>query len=273
MKKRIQTLDEWINEQELNEKKVLSPANIKEFDLNKQSVKELKNWGYKIKDLNFKYKDFYFYGREATFFEFMDNRNGLYDHFHISVNDDLNAIVKIEVGSKIDFDPEPFERNLLKFIVDKKTFLTKSDIDDPVLGFRNLLNFLFDKFSKDIYKLVDEKINLKTLYVIRAGKVSPSTGKTEHGWSIYDDPKHYLGVDRKKASMIWAADAMKVGDKFKILDDQTHKSIFGEFEITDLVQATYKDFVAFSKKTGAKIPIRPYKKQPGDFQYVLYSIK
>lgn len=272
MKKRIQSLDEFINEAQLNELKVLSPKNIKEFGFNKKSVNDLKKWSYTIKDINFKYQDFEYWGR-STFQEFLiGKRINIWDNIIISANEKLSFVISIRIHNGLVFGIDP---GYFNFEIDKNTFdLYIGQEEDKIKGFINLLDFLFKKFKNDIYTGTNEKLNLETLYVIKAGNISPATGKTGHGWSIYDNSREtaMLGVSNGR-QCLYNATGMNVGDKFKILDDQTHKLLFKEFEIVELVPCTYKDFVALSKRRGAKIPIGAFQKQPGDFQFELYSIK
>jgi hypothetical protein len=164
--------------------------------------------------------------------------------------------------------------NHIDFEFDENTFLRHVKLnDDKILGFVDLLNFLFDKYSNEIYKYLSDKSGLETLYVIKAGEIAPATGKTQHGWSIYNNTKDaILGITKDQA-IFYNASGLKVGDKFKIVDDQSRKIIFDEIEILELVPATYNDFIKLSNRKGAEVPAAPFKKQTGNFRFVLYSIK
>jgi hypothetical protein len=50
----VHTFEEFLNEEKLFEKKTFSPANIKEYGVDKSSVNALKSWSYKIKDIEIK---------------------------------------------------------------------------------------------------------------------------------------------------------------------------------------------------------------------------
>jgi hypothetical protein len=160
------------------------------------------------------------------------------------------------------------------FSIDRGTFAkTIGTNPDKIAGFIELLNLLFQTFQNDIYQFIGELTGVETLYVIKAGDISPATGKTQHGWSIYDSPDSFLGVTKYRDVYFGVPSNLKPGTKFKIVDDQTHKVIETQVEIVEVVPCTYKDFVALSKRRGAKIPVGAYQKQPGTFSFRLYSIK
>jgi hypothetical protein len=257
----------------LREKKELSPTNVKTYNANKTSVNKLKSWTYKLKDIDVKFHDMEYYGDEASeFFEFINGKSTRIYYLRINIG---GTIVTTPISTHHDklackVDPES---DYIYFDIKRTNynqFIGKNA--DTVLGFIDLLDFLFKNFENEIYKFASSKRNLETLYVIKAGEIAPTTGKTGHGWSIYDFPNGVLGAT-KYGMMLWDAKGMKVGDKFKLLDDQTHKLISNEVEIVDLIPAKYADFVQYSRKRGADIPVAAYKKQPGKFRFTLYSIK
>lgn len=259
----------------LNEAKVLSPKNVKEFDWNKRSVKDLKNWSFKIKDLNIEFKKFEFWGDKPRFNEFLNNsRENISDYLYVIINNDFEHQVEIEISDKLNFSLEGTYKKML-FLIDEKTYYNFLLEDDKILGFTRLLDFLFNKFSKEIYDSISEVIQTPKLYVIPAGNISPVTGKTGHGWSIYDNKNGVLFYSGRRDLLYSASGAgnTTIGDKFKVLDDQSHKVLHNEFEVKEIIKTNYDDFVKFSKKEGAKIPVGAYKKQPGSFSFRLLSIK
>jgi hypothetical protein len=280
--KNLRTFEQFVNEsfnqEKLFEKKELSPANIKAYNANKNSVAKLKNWSYKLKDIEVKFKDLEYYSDKPLFFDFLNTGNGLYNSSNTGFYmyfDIAGLIVKSQIMCNKDkLDVHFYDHNNgIDFSIKKLNFLQYIDEnEDKVLGFIDLLDFLFKNFESEIYEFISGKIGLETLYVIKAGEIAPATGKTGHGWSIYDYPDGVLGAT-KYGMMLWNAKGFNVGDKFKILDDQTHKLIANEVEIIDLVPATYKDFVEYSRRNGREIPVAPFKKQTGRGRYTLYSIK
>lgn len=276
--KNLRTFEQFVNEnaEALFEKKELSPANIKTYNANKNSAKALKNWSIKLKDYTVKFNDLEYYGTNSEFFEFINNVNNTkhIDHFSVRVND---VVISIPISRKNNKSEIKFDSVYLPHIhFDIKDLEYLQYIDeneDKILGFIDLLNYLFKKYENEIYDFVDEKLNLQTLYVIKAGEIAPATGKTGHGWSIYDNPDGILGICKGTRKALWTANEMKVGDKFKLLDDQTHKVVSNEVEIEALIPATYKDYVAYSRKRGLEVPVAPFKKQTGSGRLILYSIK
>ncbi|MCK9574522.1 MAG: hypothetical protein WC979_01310 [Candidatus Pacearchaeota archaeon] len=273
MKNRIPNFDEFLFES-INEKKDLSPANIKQYNANANSVKALKSWSYKIKDANFTFKDMEYWGDVSRFFTFIENTNTNNAELVLNVNGSHDARVTISTyDNKFDMSAS-VNMNTLYFNIKKSQQLQYCiEADDKVAGFIELLNFLFKTYEEQISKFVKDKEGLQTLYVIKAGEIAPATGKTGHGWSIYDYPNGVLGATNGGSMMLWSAEGFKVGDKFKIVDDQTHKLITNEVEIVALIPATYKDFVAYSSRRGAEVPVRAFQKQTGRFRFTLYSIK
>jgi hypothetical protein len=271
--KNIQTFEEFLNEGTLLEKKTFSPANVKEYGLNKKSVDALKSWKFKIDDMVASFQDSEYWGNKPDLFFFMNGQmEWMLSGFVVN-------IAGIPIGLKMDAS-----ENTSKIEFD--AYYTRMDIDfkkseylqhiegneDSVLAFIDLLNYAFTKYEKEISAFVKGKLSLETLYVIDAGKISPSSGKNGHGWSIYDHPKAFMGFT-KSSDVIWSSGELKVGDKFKIVNDQNHKVISDEVVITDVINANYRDFVAISKKRGANIPVGSFQKQPGRFQFTLLSVK
>jgi len=271
--KQLLSFDEF-----LNEGKVLSPKNIKEYNFNKNSVKDLKNWTYKIKDLSFKFKDFEYYGETPSFERFMQNpKDRLYDYFRLTVNDlnDLNVRLNICTIKEniVDVYSGSITINLTTDVNTIKQYNLKYS-ENSVKAILELINYLFEKYETEIYKELNKIINISELYVINAGEISPSTGKTAHGWSIYDNPKGVLlyGDDR---SLLYTSGVgnIKIGDSFKVLNDQTHKVLYNVFTVKDIIECNYNAYVNFCKRQGAKIPIRSFAKQPGSYNFTLLSIK
>lgn len=271
--KHVLNFEGYLNENILLEKKVLAPATINKYGWNKNSANALKKWSYKLGEYNVTFNDFEFYGNDPEIVDWLSGtRTSLY-YLSLKFNDLVIQQVFVK-GNQLALDSRNFAKsNSLYFDIDDKTFNQYIVAEeDKMLGFINLLTFLYDKFKKEIGQLVGEKMGLATLYVIKAGKISPETGKTEHGWSIYDNPKGILGVT-EGSMILYSAAGMKVGDKFKIVDDQKHTVINNQVEIVELIPATYKDFVDLSKRRGAVVPIGAFKKQPGKFSFELFSIK
>jgi hypothetical protein len=271
--KNIKTFEEFLSEGILLEKKTFSPANVKKYELNKRSVDALRTWKFKLDDIEATFKDSEYFGDEPDLFDFISGkRDAMYGRFEINI---AGIPISLKISSIKNQSNIEFDSHYLSMYVNiKKSDLTRyvEGNPDSILGFIDLLNYVFDEYSKDITDFVKSKMGLETLYVIEAGKIAPASGKTSHGWSIYDQPNNFLGFT-KSTTVLWSAGELKVGDKFKLVDDQNHKVLYNEVEITDVIKANYKDFVAYSKKRGANIPIGSFQKQPGTFQFTLYSIK
>ena len=144
--------------------------------------------------------------------------------------------------------------------------------EDKIGGFVKLLDFLFKKYENEVIEFFADKLNIPILYVIPVGEIAPTTGKTPHGWSIYDNPSGVLGILKTGGAVINAT-GMKVGDKFKLMDDQKRKEIRREVEIVDLVPCNYDSYVKYCRSKGLDVPVRAFQKQTGSGKIYLYSIK
>jgi len=269
--KHLQSFNEF-----LNEASVFSPKNIKEYKFDKNSIKEIKNWSYNINDLTLKYKNFENYVDDLSYFmEFLEGKSDRNSIYHRITINNVDFIIQLNVNNSTTFDDEQVAKyKYLSFTVDKNTMSTYIlNANDKLKGYNDLVNFLVSKFEQRIYDAASELLGIKVLYVIKAGDISPATGKTGHGWSIFDSPNCNLYYDKKTNNVLYGQLDIKIGDKFKILDDQSHKELYHIFTISEIVPCNYKSFVAFSAKHGAKIPIGSYQKQPGSFNFVLLSIK
>ena len=261
---------------DINEKKVFSPKTIKDLGWDKNSVKKFKSWTHTIKDLTFKFSDFEHWadGNPSFHYFLIGEYSGVYGDLMFNINDsDSKVSVEIHTGQKTEISITDFS---IDFTIDDKTFAKFIGAeDDKISGFSNMLTFLFTKFSADIYANISKKMSNKTLYVIPAGTISPATGKTGHGWSIYDNPNGVLFFNGHGHALYSASGQgdIKVGDGLKVLDDQKRKEIFKNFEVKHIVPTTYNDFVAYSRKMGANIPVGAYKKQTGKYKFSIYSIK
>ena len=269
--KNLQSYDEF-----LNESKTFSPKSIKEFYLNKNSVNELKKYAYKIKDDYIKFNNAEYFGSESSLLDSLNNiKEGRFNTFYsdylyisyknhvigLNLNSDDNKNVILGT-TRISL---PISEAELKIFIDKSN-------GDVSKGFMLLLDEIFKKYGNEIAEHIEELTSLPILYAIKAGEISPTTGKTGHGWSIYDSPKSILawGGD---SNLLYLTGSLEIGKSYKILNDQTHKVEWPKFTVKELISCNYKDFVNFSKRTGAKIPVGSYQKQPGNFNYTLYSIK
>ena len=271
--KNIKTFEEFLSEGILLEKKTFSPANVKKYELNKRSVDALRTWKFKLDDIEATFKDSEYWGDEPDLLDFISGkREWTSNRFVVSI---AGMPVGINISasdnkSSIEFDSHYVSAYIR---IKKSEYLQFIEgNEDIILRFIDLLNSLFETYEKDITAFIKGKLGLETLYVIEAGKIAPSTGKTSHGWSIYDSPKAFMGFT-KSTTVLWSAGELKVGDKFKLMDDQNHKVLYNEVEITHVINANYQDFVSYSKKRGANIPIGSFQKQPGTFQFTLYSVK
>jgi hypothetical protein len=283
----VKSYEEFVNESAILEKKTFSAAFIAKYDLNKNSVNLLKKWSFKINELDFKSFDSEYYLNEPYFNKFLTG----------TINDTSDTLSvmcgSLKLGIIIDARDnnnapkfETFNQKLM-FSIDRGTFAKTIGVNpDKIAGFIELLNLLFQTFQTDIYQFIGELTGVETLYVIKAGDISPATGKTQHGWSIYDSPDSFLGVSeyrnvyfginpdaKVKTTVKNGHEIISYFQKFKIVDDQTHKIINPREEIIEIIPCTKEDFIALSKRRGAKIPIGPYEKQPGTFNFCLYSIK
>jgi hypothetical protein len=223
--KDLKTFEQFVNEsfnkEKLLEKKELSPANIKAHGANKNSVAKLKNWSYKLKDITAKFRDMEYYGADSDFFNFLENNFNL-NYLFLDIGDTSMRITISAKHEKLSVEYNASSNSIWFNIKQSHFFQYIGGNEDKVLGFIDLLNFLFKNFESEIYGFASGKMNQETLYVIKAGEIAPATGKTGHGWSIYDYSDGILGAT-KNGIMLLNAKGMKVGDKFKILDDQTQK--------------------------------------------------
>ena len=228
MKNRIPNFDEFLVESEsMNEKKELSPANIKQYGANPNSVKALKAWTYKIKDVTFTFKDMEYWGTDSSFFSFIQTERTDSAELTVTVNGSHDVRVTMSTYDNKFEMTSSGSMNTIYFNIKKSQQLQYCvEVEDKVAGFIELLNFLFKSNEEAIHRFIKDKESIRTLYVIKAGEIAPATGKTGHGWSIYDYPNGVLGATKGASMMmLWSAEGFKVGDKFKILDDQTHKLI------------------------------------------------
>jgi len=281
--KHIHTFEQFVNEsfEAINELKTFSPANIKEYDLNKNSIAALKKWSYKIKDIDIKFiepEDYWNKNYPATFIQFLKGERAFSGWNQFTVNGQPFGIEIISdpsiPGYKNGFyeADRPYVGNQ-KFGIKQSEFLSfVGEAEDKVAGFIKLLDHIFKANEKEVYEIYNSKINLKTLYVIPVGDIAPATGKTPHGWSIYDQPSSVLGILGGGGAVINAA-GMKIGDKVKLVDDQKRKEIRKEATIIDLVPCNYGDYTKYCKQTGKEVPVGAYQKQTGNGRIYLYSIK
>ena len=282
--KNINTFKEFVNEsklQAINELKTFSPANIKQYDLNKSSIAALKKWSYKIDDIEIKFVDVDEYWNKtvtATFIQFLKGDRAFSGWNKFTVNGQpfgIEIIYDASIpGYKNTFyeADRPYAGNQ-KFGIKQSEFMMYiGEVEDKITGFIKLLDHIFKANEKDVYEIYSSKLNLHTLHVIPVGDIAPATGKTPHGWSIYDQPSSVLGILAGGGAVINAA-GMKVGDKFKMVDDQKRKEIRKEAEIIDLVPCNYDSYVKYCKQRGYEIPVGAFQKQTGSQRIYLYSIK
>jgi hypothetical protein len=91
---------------------------------------------------------------------------------------------------------------------------------------------------------------LEKVPVINAGKIDKVTGKTGHGWSIYEDPEciiYYSKNNSKYLLRSWG-ECLKIGETYQIVDSQTGKSIIKKFIIDGFVSCNKDDFATFVKQ-------------------------
>lgn len=276
--KNLQSFEEFVNEgldNLVTEMKTLSPANVKKYELNKNSIKALKNWSYKIEDLYFKFIDVDEYWNknyDPTFIEFLKGTSNYSDYINFDINGEKFEIL-ISYDDKFSPGFNVSSRNATTIGIKYSEYLIYiGEVEDKIDGFVKLLDYVFKKYGKDIAKYYKPKLNLPNLYVIPVGGIAPATGKTPHGWSIFDNPTAVLGI-LSNGSAVINASGMKIGDKYKLMDDQKRKEISKEVEIVDLVPCNYDEFLKYSRSVGAEVPIRAFKKQPGKFRIYLYAIK
>lgn len=271
--KNLQTYEEF-----LNEAKILSPKMIKDFDLNKNSVNDLKKYSYKLGKDYLKITGGDYFGDKSYVIQALVNvkdrvANNNYswsaERFNISYGDwngQLtidNTISNVKINNNYIYIP----------VSDVEIGIQIDKVNgDVIKGLINFLDASFKKYGSEIEAHILEMTGLEVLYVIKAGEISPATGKTGHGWSIYDN--------NPRAKLAWGGGwglmyggGLEIGKSYKILDDQKHTVISDKFTVKELIDCNYKDYVAFSRRTGAKVPVGAYQKQPGSYAYTLYSIK
>ena len=104
-----------------------------------------------------------------------------------------------------------------------------------------------DKSNKTKRKSKIDKGNAKYIvYAISMGKMNP-TGKTQFGWSVFDDEYkdneiYMLGNNY----FLWgAAGSLKKGDTICLVDNDSEKKlpIYGGREVSAISKSTYDDFV------------------------------
>lgn len=281
--KNLKTFEEFINEsiEPINEYKTFSPANIKEYGINKSSLDKLKKWSFKINDLDIKFveiEDYYNKNFIPAIFVFLDIRQDRYNMYPdrsgyiiISVNGENFRIQIEKKPSKLGFYEE---YDLIRLGI-KETEFAKYILaeEDKIEGLINLLTDMFKTYAKEFEELISTKIGLPSLHVIRVGEVAPATGKTPHGWSIYDQPTSVIGMFGNSGGFYAAANTFKVGDKFKVFDDQNGKLLWKEVTIKEIVPCNYDSFVRYSRSVGAKIPVKAFQKQTGKFGIDIWSVK
>lgn len=279
--KNIKTFEEFVNEsiEPINELKTFSPANIKEYDINKSSLAALKKWSYKIDDIEIKFVDVEEYwskGITPYFIQFLKEKVASSGFVKFTVNGEETGIRIAYNGNNkpgVHAAERPYV-GLMEAEINKSDFLRFiGEVGDKVAGFIKLLDYLFKTYEKEIYEFYSGLLNLKTLHVIPVGDIAPATGKTPHGWSIFDQPTSVLGILKNGRYAVISAADMKIGDKFKLVDDQKRKEIQKEVEIVDLIPCNYDSYVKYCKSKGYEVPVGAFQKQTGEGRIYLYSIK
>lgn len=279
--KHLQSFEDFINESKVeavNELKTFSPANIKQYELNKSSIADLKKWSYKIKDLEIKFVEPYdYWNKNVTpdFIEFLKGNSKFTRYSSFTVNGQLFGIdIAYDDRTKPGFSASeaPYVGSQEFGIKQSEYLMFVGEAEDKIAGFIKLLDHIFKANEKAVYELYNAQLNLNTLFVIPVGEIAPTTGKTPHGWSIYEQPSSVLGILKSGGAVINAG-SMKVGDKFKLVDDQKRKEIRKEAEIVALVPCNYDEYVKYCKNNGLDIPVGSFQKQTGRGRIYLYSIK
>lgn len=97
------------------------------------------------------------------------------------------------------------------------------------------------------------------VYAISIGKVSPLTGKTKFGWSVYEDrsveQELYL-VSNEYGSrctiLFGAPGSLKIHDHIEIVDNDTMRRTngiaWGELEVIDICKANREDFYRMARE-------------------------
>jgi hypothetical protein len=280
--KNLLTFNEFLNEsriESINELKTFSPANVKQYNLNKSSVSNLNKWSYKLEGIEVKFlqpEDYWNKDYTPQFIGFLEGSERSTAYSAFTINGESTSI-NIYYGSsdKPGFyaSDSPY-KGKFHFIIKQSEFLMFiAEVEDKIDGFVKLLDHLFKTYESDIQEKFNERLNLKTLHVIPVGEIAPGTGKTPHGWSIYDQPSSILGIAKGTRSAFISANSMKIGDKFKVMDDQKRKEIFKEIEIIDLVPCNWDSYIKYCKSKGYEVPVGAFQKQLGRGRLYLYSIK
>lgn len=279
--KNIKSFEDFVNEsiEPINELKTFSPANVKEYDINKSSLAALKKWSYKIDDIEIKFVDVEEYwskGITPYFIQFLKEKVASAGFTKFTVNGEETAI-RIAYNGNNKPGVHAAERPYVGFMeaeINKSDFLKFiGEVDDKIAGFIKLLDHLFKTYEKEIREFYSGLLNLNTLHVIPVGDIAPTTGKTPHGWSIFDQPTSVLGILKNGRYAVISAADMKIGDKFKLVDDQKRKEIQKEVEIVDLIPCNYDAYNKYCKSKGYEVPVGAFQKQTGEGRIYLYSIK
>lgn len=268
--KNIQTFTEF-----LNEASMLSPKIIKHFDLNKNSVNNLRKYSFKIKDDYLKITGGNFWGDEYPHViralwnikTTRTNNNKQWwslDTFDISYGDWNGRLCINNAISNIKIDGKSIYIPISEIEIGKLIDKADGDIVEALINF---FDTSFEKYNDELEAHLLEMIGLKVLHVIKLGEISSATGKTRHGWSIYDDGNAKLGWDGRR-SLLYGG-GLEVDKSYRVVDDQKHSIVYSDkFTVKEIIDCNYDDYVAFSKRTGAKVP-----NQTGGFEYTVYSIK
>lgn len=284
--KNLKTFEDFVNESydnELLEKKILVPKIINNyFNGDKKGAKALKGWSFKIKDLEFKMKSLDYYGDEPWLQKFLSGEKEQFFDYITLVCGEKEFSVKISSAeNKLSVKSNVSKSdNTVLFTIDKKTFGTYIyGQDNPLESLAELLTFLFDKFSKEIYEDFETVVGAKKIFAIKVGAIAPDTGKTPHGWSIYESPNSELYMVRgyyTRFALIGAKGTLKVGEKITLINDQTGKPYFDGgtiCEVTEIVKPTREDYIKYSSRNGLDVPVKAFQKQSGKGRLTLYSIK
>ena len=277
----MKNLNHYLTEnknEKLLEKKVLSPVNIKLSGLDKKSIDSFKKLKLKSGNLDISFIGisdyFYSFDNELPyFFKFLEGTGVYSSTMNFDINGTKTAVrVQLSKSGKSELIVTN-ATNTVEFIISSTDYAKYiGSTENKVEGFSNLLEYLFKKYTKELSEFVKNKEDVKVFYIIDAGKISPTTGNTQHGWSIYNTKTKLAVIGN--TTMLYGADMLKVGDKIKVVDDQNHSRVyFNEVEVKDIINSTPEEFINYSRKNGAEVPVKAFSKQPGKFRYSLYSIK
>ena len=101
------------------------------------------------------------------------------------------------------------------------------------------------------------------IYGIGCGQFNLSSGKTKFDWSIYNNGDGYVFFTTTHIMLYGAKDSLKTGDKFWVVDNDTHRAISrtwgGPALITGSVPATKEDILKWAIENHA------VKRTSGDF--------